>query len=128
MDPAEHAASIRVHDHTRGPIGSTSRFRETVVKKTLERILSEYGPIAVVIYFAIFFAVFFAAWGAIHLGWRPQSVAGGVGTFAAAYVVTKVTQPARIALTLVLTPIVAGIHRRLRPRRTRSGGDPDVPE
>jgi len=83
------------------------------VKKRLQQILAEYGPIAVVVYFAIFFGVLFSAWAAIHFGWRPESVVGNVGTFTAAYIVTKVAQPARIALTLFLTPIVGRIHRQL---------------
>jgi hypothetical protein len=87
------------------------------VKKSLQRILAEYGPIAVVVYFTIFFGVLFSAWGAIHFGWRPESVAGNVGTFTAAYLVAKVTQPARIALTLLLTPVVGRIHRQLAGKR-----------
>lgn len=81
-----------------------------VVQKTLQRILSEYGPIALVVYLGIFFVVLAGAWAAIHFGWRPESVAGNVGTFTAAYLATKVTQPARIGLTLILTPLVARVH------------------
>lgn len=83
------------------------------MKKKLQSILAEYGPVAVVVYFAIFFIVLFSAWAAIHFGWRPESMAGNVGTFTAAYLVTKLTQPARIALTLVLTPVLARLHGRL---------------
>lgn len=79
----------------------------------MQRILGEYGRIAVVTYFAIFFTVLFAAWAGIHFGWRPESVAGNVGTFTAAYIATKVTQPVRIGLTLVLTPLLARVYRRL---------------
>jgi len=94
---------------------------EIVVKQRLQQILAEYGPIAVVVYLAIFFAVLFSAWAAIHFGWRPESVAGNVGTFTAAYLATKITQPARIALTLVLTPIVGRIHARI-------ARNPDAPD
>lgn len=86
---------------------------EVLVQKTIKHIFGEYGPIAVVTYFTLFFTVLFAAWGALHFGWRPASVAGNVGTFTAAYLVTKLSQPARIAGTLVLTPILARVHRRL---------------
>lgn len=84
----------------------------------IKHILGEYGPIAIVAYFAIFFTVFLAAWGALHFGWRPESVAGNVGTFTAAYLATKLTQPARIAATLVLTPILARVYRRLARKPT----------
>jgi hypothetical protein len=87
------------------------------VKEKLQKILAEYGPIAVVVYLAIFFTVLFAAWSAIHLGWRPDSVAANVGTFTAAYLFTKITQPVRIALTLVLTPILSRVVHRFRPER-----------
>lgn len=83
------------------------------MKETLQRLLTEYGRIAVVVYLSIFFAVLMAAWGAIQFGWRPESVAGNVGTFTAAYLATKLTQPLRIAATLVLTPIIARVYRRL---------------
>ena len=84
------------------------------MKKTLNRLLSEYGAVAVVVYFAIFFAVLAGFWLAIRFGWRTHSAAGTAGTLAAAYIATKVTQPLRIAATLVLTPAVARIYERLR--------------
>jgi hypothetical protein len=86
------------------------------VRKTLKSILAEYGPIAVVVYLTIFFAVLLTAWGAIHLGWQPSSLTANVGTFTAAYLATKLTQPARIASTLALTPIVAKVYSRFTRR------------
>lgn len=88
------------------------------MQNKIKQIVGEYGPIAIVVYFAIFFTVLLAAWGALHFGWRPESVAGNVGTFTAAYLATKLTQPARIAATLVLTPILARVHRRLARKPT----------
>jgi hypothetical protein len=91
------------------------------VRRTLKEIATEYGAVAVVVYLAIFAAVLLGSWAAIHFGWRPQSVRGGVGTFAAAYIATKLTQPLRIAATLALTPLVAKAYERLRPSpRTRT--------
>jgi len=96
------------------------------VKKTAQKLLAEYGTVAVVVYFAIFFAVLGGFWLAIRLGWQPTSAAGSVGTFAAAYIATKVTQPIRIAATLVITPIVAKIYERVSGKgsesRVRVGG------
>jgi uncharacterized membrane protein len=88
------------------------------VKKTVQKLLTEYGTVAVVVYFVIFFAVLGAFWLAIRFGWRPSSAAGSVGTFAAAYIATKLTQPLRIAATLVLTPVVAGLYERVRGKVT----------
>ncbi len=87
------------------------------MRKTIQNVLAEYGSVAVVVYFTLFFIVLFGAWLAIHLGWRPQSVAGNVGTFTAAYVATKVTQPLRIAFTLALTPLAARVYERFAGER-----------
>lgn len=86
------------------------------MRKTLQQVLAEYGTVALVVYLVIFFAVLFGFWTAIQLGWRPGSAAGSVGSFAAAYIATKLTQPLRIGATLLLTPIVARLFDRLRPR------------
>lgn len=83
------------------------------MRKTIKKLLAEYGATAVVVYLTIFFAVLFAFWGAIHLGWQPTGVAGNVGSFTAAYLATKLTQPLRIAGTLALTPLVARGYERL---------------
>jgi hypothetical protein len=53
-----------------------------------------------------------------------------VGSFTAAYIATKLTQPLRIAATLALTPLVARAYERLRPSaRTRAaaGEEPARP-
>lgn len=77
-------------------------------------MLAEYGATAAVVYFAIFFAVLGGFWIAIRMGWRAHSAAGTAGTLAAAYIATKLTQPLRIAATLVLTPAVARLYERVR--------------
>ena len=87
------------------------------VKKTVQNLLAEYGTVAVVVYFTIFFATLFGFWLAIRLGWRPSSAAGTMGTWAAAYIATKLTQPIRIAATLVVTPVVAKLYERVRNGR-----------
>ena len=86
------------------------------MKKTAQKLLAEYGIVAVVIYFVIFFAVLGVFWLAIRFGWEPSSAAGSVGTFAAAYIATKITQPLRIAATLLVTPFVAKLYERVRGR------------
>lgn len=88
------------------------------VKKTVQKLLAEYGTVAVVVYFVIFFAVLGGFWLAIRLGWQPTSAAGSVGTFAAAYIATKLTQPLRIAATVVVTPFIAKLYERVRGRES----------
>lgn len=79
-------------------------------------MLAEYGTVALVVYLVIFFLVLLGFWTAIQVGWRPESAAGSVGSFTAAYIATKLTQPLRIGATLLLTPFVAKFVDRLRPR------------
>lgn len=86
------------------------------MRKTVKHILVEYGAIAVVVYFAIFFTVWFGFWAAIRFGWQPTTTAGTAGTWVAAYLATKVTQPLRIAATLVLTPLIAKVYERVTGR------------
>jgi hypothetical protein len=87
------------------------------MRKTVQHLLTEYGTVAVVVYFTIFFAVLFGFWAAIRFGWRPSSMAGSAGAWTAAYIATKLTQPIRIAATVALTPLVAKGYERLRPSR-----------
>jgi hypothetical protein len=95
------------------------------VRKTFKHLMTEYGVVAVAVYFAIFFAVLFGFWAGIRFGWRAESTAGNVGTFTAAYIATKLTQPLRIAATLLLTPIVAKLYDRItgRPRASAVASD-----
>jgi hypothetical protein len=94
------------------------------VRKTTKELLAEYGAVALVVYLSIFALALAGFWMAIRFGWRTESTAGSVGTLAAAYVATKVTQPLRIGATLVLTPLLARLYERVRPARpTADPGD-----
>lgn len=89
----------------------------------LKQHLAEFGPVAVGTYFAIFFLVLVGFALAISQGVELAGVEvqgaelRGAGVLGAAYVATKLSQPVRIAATLVLTPLVAGLLRRLRKER-----------
>ncbi len=89
----------------------------SVVRKTLQSILAEYGTIALVLYLSIFALVLGGFTTAMWLGWRPTGATGTVGTLTAAYIATKLTQPVRIGATLVLTPIVARLYERATGRQ-----------
>jgi len=90
------------------------------MRKKLETLLTEYGVVALVLYFAIFVLVLVGSWIAIRAGWSTTSVGGRASTLAAAYVVTKLTQPLRIAATVVLTPLLAKGWERMRAATRRS--------
>ena len=76
------------------------------MRRTLKQVFTEYGAIAVGLYLIIFVLVLVGVWLGIRAGWTPRGVTGRAGTFAAAYIITKLTQPLRIALTVALTPLV----------------------
>jgi hypothetical protein len=74
----------------------------------------EYGSVGLWVYFAIFGLVLVGFATAIQFGVKVESAAGTAGTWGAAYLATKVTQPLRILGTLVVTPIVVRVARRLK--------------
>ena len=88
------------------------------MRKSIKELLAEYGAVALVVYLTIF-ALTLAAFvvGIRFFEWTPRGAAGNVGVLAAAYIATKVTQPLRIAATVVLTPFVAKGYERLTTRR-----------
>jgi hypothetical protein len=104
----------------RAIIGSFARFRELIL---------EYGIIALVVHYVIFAIVIVGFWFAIRSGWRPTSAAGTAGSWGAAYIAAKITQPLRIIATLAVTPLVARIYERLtgRANRVRASSEKDPP-
>lgn len=97
------------------------------MRKTLKQIFAEYGAIAVVVYLTIFFMVFIGAWLGIRLGWAPGGVAGAAGTWTAAYIVTKITQPLRIAATVLLTTFIGKFWRRPDQKELPEDTGPAIP-
>jgi len=86
------------------------------LKDRYQGLIEEFGTVAIATYFAIFFATLFGFYVAINLGVEVQGATAGAGKLVSAYVATKLTQPLRIGATLVLTPPVAAVLRRVRPR------------
>lgn len=84
------------------------------MRRKLNEILAEYGTVAIVVYLVIFVLTLAGFALAIQFGWRPASAGGRAGLLVAAWIATKVTQPVRIAATLVLTPVVARLWERAR--------------
>jgi hypothetical protein len=93
--------------------------------------MAEYGVIAVIIYFAIFFLTWIGSWAAIErgvdlaalarrVGLSSNRLVASLGAWTAAYIFTKLLQPVRIGLTVVLTPLVARLYERMRPTQRSS--------
>ena len=74
--------------------------------RTLRRILAQYGTIAVVVYLTLHMIVLFAFYIAIKMGWTPEGLVGEAGIWTAAYLLTKLTQPIRFGLTMLVTPFI----------------------
>src|SRR4051812_21787579 len=103
------------------------------MRKSFQKLLAEYGAIAVVVYFTIFFATWIGAWAAIQrgvnlaalaarFGFSSNGIVANLGAWTAAYIFTKLLQPVRIGVTLLLTPLLARVWER-----TRGAKRPDEP-
>jgi len=85
-----------------------------VTREKLKQLLEVYGRVALVVYFGIFIATLAGFAIAISFGLELESAKGGAGLLMASWLATKLTQPLRIAGTLALTPIVAGVMKKVR--------------
>ncbi|MEL6543184.1 MAG: hypothetical protein AAFQ82_01080 [Myxococcota bacterium] len=94
------------------------------MKEKLEKLLAEYGVVAVVLWFTIFGLTLVGFALAIQNGFEVESAAGTAGVWGAAYVATQLTKPIRIAVTLVLTPIVGRLWRRGGSAQESAGPEP----
>jgi len=117
VDPAVPAASA--------PAGASPTGKPLPAwQEKLKALIAENGATAIYVYFGIFGIVLVGFALAIQFGADVQGVAGTAGTWGAAYVATKLTQPLRIAATLVITPMLTSLLRRFRRKRA---SQPPVP-
>jgi hypothetical protein len=102
------------------------------MRERFNALLAEWGPLLLVVYFSIFAIVLIGFALAIKLGFGIGTAAtdqqggswvGAAGTWGAAWVATKLTQPLRIAATVLITPPLGALLRRLRPRAPKPGDD-----
>jgi hypothetical protein len=90
-------------------------------RERLKHLLAEWGQIVIWVYFGIFGIVIVSFAVAIKLGFKSAEGTadksgfwGFLALMGAAWLATKVTQPLRIAATLVITPVLAALIRRVR--------------
>lgn len=93
------------------------------LKQRFEALVADYGKFVLPLYFGIFILTWTGFAFAIQNGFEVESTTGGAGTWAAAYVATKLTQPIRIGATLLLTPFVARLFGK-RPAPPASDNPP----
>ena len=96
-------------------------------KERLQELFAEFGTVAIVTYFVIFFGTWAGFWWAIGQGYQPDGAAGEMGRIGGSYAATKLTQPVRIAVTLVVTPIIGAVVHKVRGSRPAEPGDLERP-
>lgn len=97
------------------------------MKRLSERVktlFAEYGTLGLIVWYAVFGSTLAGAAALIEFGvdwpWLEEKV-GGAGTWAGAYVITKATMPARVALVAGVLPFLARWRRRLIGRGAEAG-------
>ena len=88
------------------------------LKMRLQALFADYGRFALWTFLALSVLAIVGFSIAIGIGVGPSSATGVLGVIGAGWVAAKATLPLRILATLALTPLVAALWRRLRPRRT----------
>jgi hypothetical protein len=90
------------------------------LKDRMKLLAEEYGPVAMGTYLVISLIIVASFAVAIHFGIKIEGsteASGGLGvaaTIGAAWVAAKITVPLRILATLVLTPLIARLLKRVR--------------
>jgi hypothetical protein len=96
------------------------------LRERFNALLAEFGPLLIVVHFSIFALVFIGAALAIKFGFglaaQPTAEGtgewlGAAGTWGGAYIATQMTKPLRFGATLLITPPLGALLRRLRRRR-----------
>lgn len=86
------------------------------MKERLEKLLAEYGKVALITYLVLSLLAIVGFSVAIALGVEPSSATGFFGVIAAGWLAAKATMPLRILATLALTPLIAAVVRRITKR------------
>jgi hypothetical protein len=106
---------------------STSAADKPSTSDRFKALIAEWGMLFFFVWFGIFAIVLVGFAVAIKFGFRVESTAGTWGTWGAAWVATQLTKPLRLGATLVITPALGALLKRLRRRSAAppgSGGEP----
>lgn len=88
------------------------------MKARLEKLLAEYGKVALFTYLSLSLMAIAGFSIAIGLGFAPSSASGVFGVIGAGWLAAKATMPLRILATLALTPLIAALVRRITKRKS----------
>lgn len=86
------------------------------MKDRLEKLLAEYGKVALITYLALSVLAIAGFSVAIAIGAEPSTATGFFGVVAAGWLAAKATMPLRILATLAMTPLIAAVVRKLTRR------------
>lgn len=93
----------------------------TRLKARYGETIERFGSVAIGTYLALFVLTLVGFWLAIRMGFEPAGATASAGTVGAAWVATKLTQPVRIGVTVLLTPLIAALLERFRPKLPDEG-------
>jgi len=85
------------------------------MKARLEKLMTEYGTVALYTYLTLSVLAIVGFSVAIGIGVAPASATGFFGVVGAGWLAAKATLPLRALATIVLTPLIATL---LRKRKT----------
>src|SRR5689334_9153109 len=97
----------------------------------IKTLMTEYGTVAIGVWFAIFFismAAFMMFGQALASTVKVDTTTSAVGTFGAAYLATKAIQPLRAIATIALTPLVAKLLGQKKKDAPPAPAAPQAPE
>jgi hypothetical protein len=86
------------------------------LKERLQAHMAEYGKIALYTYLALSLSAIVGFSIAIGIGVSPSDATGVLGVIGAGWLAAKATMPLRILATLGLTPLIAALLKRRKPK------------
>ncbi len=96
-----------------------AEWKPAEVKAKLKQLAVDYGGLALAVWFGVFGLTFAAVATLVHLGvdwpWLTERT-GSAGTLVAAYAVTKLLTPVRLAVVAAILPAAARLRDRSRLR------------
>lgn len=91
------------------------------MREKITKLITEFGVVAVVLWYGVFALTWIGFAVAIQAGFTPASSAGELGVWAAAYLATQLTKPIRLVVVVALTPPIG----HLLSRKNRLQVPPD---
>ena len=96
------------------------------MKARLEKLMAEYGTVALYTYLTLSLLAIIGFSVAIGVGVAPSSASGMIGVVGAGWAAAKLTMPLRALATLAMTPLIAAlVRKRKTPVPAEATGDGD---